>query len=117
MSLSLLDKSIPDIEKALPRLSFGELEALLDAERNGKTRKGAIAAIEAALEAADPPAEGDEPDEADMGAPDEGDGLVEITNERDGILVLRDGRRLARGESARVDPAVRDIARQEGWIE
>lgn len=53
MSLSLLDKSVADLSEELPKLSLGELEALLAAEKDGKTRKGAIEAIEAAIVAAE----------------------------------------------------------------
>lgn len=48
---SLLDKNAREIELALPDLSIDELEALKAAETAGKSRKGVLADIEAALEA------------------------------------------------------------------
>lgn len=43
---NLLDRSIPVIIRELPSLSGEELNALHQNERNGKSRKGLIAAIE-----------------------------------------------------------------------
>jgi hypothetical protein len=54
MSLAILDGSVPKLIEAIPNYSLGELESLLEAEKNGKTRKGAIAALEEAIAAAEP---------------------------------------------------------------
>ena len=43
--LELLDRSVPEIEGALPSFSLEELETLEQAEQNGKTRKTLIEAI------------------------------------------------------------------------
>lgn len=48
---TLLDKNAREIETALPALSIDELEALKAAETAGKSRKGVMADIDAALEA------------------------------------------------------------------
>lgn len=55
---SLLDEPLRVIKDQLEALTAEEVDALLTAERNGKTRKGVIAALEEALEAktAPPPA-------------------------------------------------------------
>jgi hypothetical protein len=49
MILSLLDKPIAALKRAIPSLSLGELEVLKKAEEDGKTRVGAIAVIEEAI--------------------------------------------------------------------
>ncbi len=48
---TLLDKSAKDIEPELAALSIAELEKLKDDETAGKSRRGVLALIEAALEA------------------------------------------------------------------
>jgi hypothetical protein len=45
--LAILDKSIPDVESALDGLALNELAILYAAEKDGKSRKGVISAIEA----------------------------------------------------------------------
>ena len=47
--LALLDQSVPDLVAALEGRSDVELRALRDAERDGKSRKSALEALEAAL--------------------------------------------------------------------
>lgn len=47
--LDLLDGNVEEIGAAIPDLTNEELEMLLSAERDGKTRKGVVEAIEAAL--------------------------------------------------------------------
>lgn len=54
--LTLLDSPVKDIAAVLPSLTGEELEALRADETAGKTRKGVLAAIDAAI-AALPPAE------------------------------------------------------------
>jgi hypothetical protein len=46
----ILDSNIPEITEALADMSEEQLRDLLKRERDGKTRKGVIAAIEEALE-------------------------------------------------------------------
>ena len=48
---TLLDGSAKEIEAALPALELEELEALKAAETSGKTRKGVLAALDAAIDA------------------------------------------------------------------
>jgi len=48
---SILDGNAKDIEAALPDLPLEELEILKAAETAGKTRKGVLAAIDAAIDA------------------------------------------------------------------
>lgn len=48
---SLLDCTAKEIESALPDLDLDELETLKAAEKAGKTRKGVLAAIDAAIDA------------------------------------------------------------------
>lgn len=48
---TLLDKNARDIENALPGLSLEELEQLKADETAGKSRKGVLADIDAALDA------------------------------------------------------------------
>lgn len=48
---SLLDCTAKEIEAALPELDLDELETLKAAEKGGKTRKGVLAAIDAAIDA------------------------------------------------------------------
>lgn len=48
---SLLDHTAKEIEAALPSLDLEELETLKTAEKAGKTRKGVLAAIDAAIDA------------------------------------------------------------------
>lgn len=49
--VSLLDKTAKDIEAELPNLDLDALEKLKADETDGKTRKGVLAAIEAAIDA------------------------------------------------------------------
>lgn len=49
---SVLDQSIPKIVKAIEGQDAETINALLEAEEGGKTRKGVIEALEAALAAA-----------------------------------------------------------------
>lgn len=49
--LNILDGSITEIEEAIGDISDEDLDRLLEAETNGKTRIGAIKAIEAAIDA------------------------------------------------------------------
>lgn len=48
---SLLDCTAKEIEAALPSLDLEELETLKTAEEAGKTRKGVLASISAAIDA------------------------------------------------------------------
>jgi len=48
---SLLDCTAKEIETALPALTLEELETLKAAEEAGKTRKGVLASINAAIDA------------------------------------------------------------------
>lgn len=48
---TLLDKNAREIEVELPNLTLDELEALKAAETSGKTRKGVLADIDAAINA------------------------------------------------------------------
>jgi hypothetical protein len=47
--LNILDNNISDLKEAIKGLSEKHILALLTAEQNGKTRSGAIAALEDAL--------------------------------------------------------------------
>lgn len=105
MTLSLLDGSVPALEKAIPSLSVGELELLLDAEKNGKTRIGAVKVLEAAIAAYTEIAEED-------AAPAPGNIIENIIPGT--TLHLGDGRRLAFGESAEVLPAIAAQLRASG---
>lgn len=101
MTLSLLDGSVPNLEAAIPNLSLGELELLLEAENAGKTRIGAVRVLTAAIEAAN--AVPDEP----------------LSNEVENILPgttlhLGDGRRLKYGERAEVSEALAALLRERG---
>lgn len=62
--LSILDQPVKDIVAVLPELTGEELAVLLEAETNGKTRKGLITALELAIAAAKPAA----PAEVDQGS-------------------------------------------------
>jgi hypothetical protein len=104
MNLSILDKPIAALKRALPTFSLGELEMLKEAEENGKTRAGAIEAIEAAIADTDPP----EP------VPDP----RLVRNHRPGTTVhLGDGRKLAYGEAAEVEEWLADLLRERGQAE
>lgn len=50
-SLTLLDATAKEIAAVLPELTLDELEALKAAETAGKTRKGVLADIDAAIDA------------------------------------------------------------------
>lgn len=52
VDFSVLDQSIPKVAEAIEGLDVDTLEALLDAETAGKTRKGVTEALEAAIAAA-----------------------------------------------------------------
>lgn len=97
MSLSILDGSLNDLRAAIPTLSVGEIELLLDAERNGKTRKGAIALLEEAL-----------PPETDSN---------EVENIIPGsVITLHDGSQLRFGERAVVPPEMAEFMRGRGQV-
>ena len=97
MSLSLLDGSVAALTEALPSLSLDDLEALLAAEQAGKTRIGAVKAIEAAIDAA-------LADAAEPLADEEFETIESIMHGSE--LHLGDGRRLAFGETAIVTTAI-----------
>lgn len=107
MRLSLLDKPIAALRRAIPSLSLGELEVLRDAEEDGKTRKGAIAAIDEAIEEIEA-----EPDES---APPSG--YEEVENIKPGSdITLHDGAHLRFGERAIVPTGLAAIMRERGQV-
>ncbi len=121
--LSILDGSVANLREKAADLPLDDLLALLGAEQIGKTRKGAIAALEEmiAASAVDEPVIGpDAPDdhivsdfdEAPLADDEPPGSVIEIppgmalfTNETAGTCIhLGDGRKLAPGESAAVSP-------------
>lgn len=100
----ILDGNVASVREKAARLPIGELQALLVAERNGKTRKGAIAVLEELIDLAQPeePIADDEPPGSVVEIPP---GLVLFTNDTEATCIhLGDGRKLAPGASAAVTP-------------
>jgi hypothetical protein len=100
----ILDQSVAKLKEALPGLSSDELRALRKAEVGGKTRKGALQAIDEALAAAEPP---EEPEDAETApaSPVEAipPGFEEVENIVEGQdITLHDGSHLLFGETAPV---------------
>ena len=114
MPLSLLDGSVEKLREAIPNLSIGELETLRAAEIIGKTRKGAIAAIDEALAAAEP-VDDDEPQEVDALEADLATDPNCVRNIIPGTtLHLGDGRKLAFEEMAVVESELAALLRESG---
>lgn len=109
MNISILDKPIRAIREALADISSGDAKALLEAEQNGKTRKGVIAALEEVLAEPEPEPSAYEPD----------DGRVEVRSilPEGTVLSLGDGRNIEPGETARVTPALAWFLRDRGQVE
>lgn len=123
MSLSILDLPLPKLGKAIRKCSLGELEALLEAEKNGKTRKGAIALLEAAIADAEPAevepvVEGADVEEiaAKPVAPQRF-GYETVENIVPGLdITLHDNSHLLFGESASVPAELAEILRGRGQV-
>lgn len=116
MDLSILDKPIRAIREALAGISPDEAKVLLEAEQNGKTRKGAIAAIEESLEGA-LVAAGEKPSEPVSNEPNDGRVGIRSVLPEGSTLHLGDGRQLASGETARVSPSDAAFLRERGQAE